>query len=770
MAPTSEGDPAIIEDTPMKRRKLEGGRHEASQEKPLVVDDIDTSDNDGELEATLPITQHRASQNGFDGASESLIPPSSRRDTYQPWLGSSSLAKSETQFLSTQPQYVTQPTQLLDQATQNRAEKDSSTKIQVTASSPTPGIDGPSPPLSKPAPHRVQGGALARSMAPAGTAFRLPFGVQRQQEKRVVVDLSDDDGPQYRGNSSSDDEIANTFDIQPSTFEKSGVSLAKKDPYAKGGSERFKEITASSFYDASTKSRPLGLTGSLYDSRNRGRGNSSVVIGAPGGKNNQAARRQAGPERPKPVDDIQLDDIDDFQLRRKVERIRNTLPSVSILVCKTALIKAKGNELDAMDILTSEQDELANSMDLTFSDSGEDDGKVVLSPTTSKPTAKRQVKAPARKIQEKWSSTQALPASMKPPLITPEKPKRRKLIQGRRAPSSPVPLTPETAKHLNPEVTKERPRRQDLSDESEPDSGVASYDSAEEAELEGKVLNFLNTCSVKDLADIASVTEDVAETIVSNRGRGFKDLSSIRAISTETSTLTKTGKKSKARKAIGDRIVSTCLDTWTGYEAIDALVAQCKALGKPLAEEIKKWGFDIFGAAKNGELNMTNLDAVVSPSKAGKADSVRDSGIGTPSSSPTTPGDDSKDDVVKSGPTRSVFVGQPVSMGEGVELKDYQLVGLNWLALLWKHKLSCILADEMGLGKTCQVIAFLAYLYERGAPGPHLIVVPGSTLENWLREFKIFCPKLVVEPYFGMSPDLLQACTNEYGRSPSRAG
>jgi SWI/SNF-related matrix-associated actin-dependent regulator 1 of chromatin subfamily A len=44
--------------------------------------------------------------------------------------------------------------------------------------------------------------------------------------------------------------------------------------------------------------------------------------------------------------------------------------------------------------------------------------------------------------------------------------------------------------------------------------------------------------------------------------------------------------------------------------------------------------------------------------------------------------------------------------------------------------LNGILADEMGLGKTVQVIAFLAHLKETGmqGDGPHLVVVPSSTL------------------------------------------
>jgi SNF2 family DNA or RNA helicase len=37
--------------------------------------------------------------------------------------------------------------------------------------------------------------------------------------------------------------------------------------------------------------------------------------------------------------------------------------------------------------------------------------------------------------------------------------------------------------------------------------------------------------------------------------------------------------------------------------------------------------------------------------------------------------------------------------GAGLELRDYQLEGLNWLLWNWWHHRPCILADEMGLGE-----------------------------------------------------------------------
>lgn len=46
-----------------------------------------------------------------------------------------------------------------------------------------------------------------------------------------------------------------------------------------------------------------------------------------------------------------------------------------------------------------------------------------------------------------------------------------------------------------------------------------------------------------------------------------------------------------------------------------------------------------------------------------------------------------------------------------------------------------------GLGKTLQTISLIAYLHEyRGITGPHLVIVPKSTLGNWMNEFRRFCP------------------------------
>lgn len=82
-------------------------------------------------------------------------------------------------------------------------------------------------------------------------------------------------------------------------------------------------------------------------------------------------------------------------------------------------------------------------------------------------------------------------------------------------------------------------------------------------------------------------------------------------------------------------------------------------------------------------------------------------------------------------------------------LLPHQIIGLNWLIIMDKLKLNSILADEMGLGKTVQIIAFLAWAKQNSIKGPHLIIVPSSTFENWMIELDKWAPELSYTPYYG---------------------
>jgi len=77
------------------------------------------------------------------------------------------------------------------------------------------------------------------------------------------------------------------------------------------------------------------------------------------------------------------------------------------------------------------------------------------------------------------------------------------------------------------------------------------------------------------------------------------------------------------------------------------------------------------------------------------------------------------------------------------KLRDYQIRGLNWMISLYENGINGILADEMGLGKTLQTISLLGYMkHFRNVSGPHMILVPKSTLANWMNEFKKWCPTI----------------------------
>ncbi|KAL1869536.1 DNA-dependent ATPase fun30 [Paecilomyces lecythidis] len=607
-------------------------------------------------------------------------------------------------------QRLTQPTQIIEHPT-----PDKNSVVQVAASSPLAPMSSPSRPVQR-------GGLLSSVMAPPGTQFRPPQ--PRPAKRAPAIDL-DDDGPVYRGGSSDDDmDSARSTDIKPSTFTKSLRSPDKVTESPVSGTssiDRFKQITSSAVYKPGNGKRTAS--------------ESELSTNGPVKKPRQdlPSRAQA-PE----VNISSLDDIDDYQMRLKVERMLNVMPDRSVHTCVEALLLKRGSYDDALDYLASTEERKGSSLHSLFGSSDDElsmDSKQPTPAAIAAAPAKQQIKARTR-IQDKWSSMQTLPTQKKQDILEDPKPRRR-LIRGPKnrvpSPVSPAPSDTQPSKGRIVQSKQPSPARSESPEAVDYGSDESDYGAGEDEQLETKVLKFFNSCAVEELADIAATTEDTAKTIVSNRP--FSSLDEVRAVSAPSDEGTRKGKTGKGRKnkPIGDKIVDKCIDMWTGYEAVDALVTQCEALGKPVAAEMKKWGVDIFGK-RDGELEIVSLDK-----------NSHDSGIGTPSSQRS---DEDSDGPAGTGSRKSRFIGQPGIMNKDLKMKDYQIVGINWLSLLFEKELSCILADDMGLGKTCQVIAFLAHLYEKGIQGPHLVVVPSSTLENWLREFQNFCPTLNVMPYY----------------------
>lgn len=700
-----------IQETPTKRRKTQTG-YVANGESYDSQDDSGDNIYDHDTVATLPV----------------------QRSTLRP----------ATPDLPASPYtYKTQPTQIAivlqsrigDNSGQNQS------VVQVAASSPS------SIPLSSPArppDTKWQGGKLANLMAPAGTAYRPPMGVLKPK----AVDFSDDEGPTYRGGSSDEEPLTSLKgNIKPSKFIQSAQAIATEN----AAKTRFKEITSRSFYKplevSAAKDQGMSLLNSAPESRNVGplptithfstASKKSLAVMENGYESasrplKQVRPSQAAPAKAHPVEATSIDDIEDYQLRAKIIRILTVFPQNSVAICKNALIHKKGNFDDALEFLSAMDADadldLDRSPPFSRNEKEEETSANMFEKASQaaerlpKPSAKQHVKAPVKSILERWSTnTQTISKSSQPTATNDAPPKpRRRLVQGQRhkLPSTETKSSPPRAKHV---IALD-------SDQSDSGLGPESSDDVEREDNETKVLNFLNNCSILELVDIAAISKDHAAFLLSQKP--FRNLAEARKV--HTKILAK-GPKRGTQQLLGDKIVDKCIDMWAGYEAVDMLVGQCEVLGKPIGEEMKKWGVDVFGAAKDGELELASFDKI-----SGAKGTIRDSGIGTPTSDEESFNQD-----------QNAFFPQPKMMSQKVVLKDYQIVGINWLYLLFRNNLSCILADDMGLGKTCQVIAFLARLRETGTKGPHLVVVPGSTLENWLQEFSTYCPDLTVMPYYG---------------------
>ncbi|KAH6650830.1 SNF2 family N-terminal domain-containing protein [Chaetomium tenue] len=334
-------------------------------------------------------------------------------------------------------------------------------------------------------------------------------------------------------------------------------------------------------------------------------------------------------------------------------------------------------------------------------------------------------------LQKDWvsslSPTSSLESFESLRQISPPKPTRRRLVQGRRpgvvSPSSPV---LKLSQHSPP-----RPQLIDLVSDDDADDGYkqskaspqrgsSPAEDEEEDSFDERVLNYLNTCDVMQLVAIANVKEDSAKLMVSRQP--FDNLEEARKV---TLSQKKRGKKS-AKVSIGEDIVSAVRTYARALDDIDHIIAVCESQAESLKGTTSKWNIDQTGQLRN--------------------DSKSDDG------KPMTPL--SMEDSTK---LVEVPLRQPRLM-EGCTMKPFQIYGLNWLHLLYKNQYGSILADDMGLGKTCQVISLMCAIVEAwertgqsesNRPWPNVIVVPPSTLANWAAEFKRFAPKLNVTLYQG---------------------
>ncbi|KWU42329.1 hypothetical protein RHOSPDRAFT_21420 [Rhodotorula sp. JG-1b] len=196
--------------------------------------------------------------------------------------------------------------------------------------------------------------------------------------------------------------------------------------------------------------------------------------------------------------------------------------------------------------------------------------------------------------------------------------------------------------------------------------------------------------------------------------------------------------RTRKQKGVGNNMLETYLDVITGMSEVDKVLTDCEQIGAQLDEVMSIW--------KSGA--ALSADTPTAKPGASGSDEVGLDLVAISEETLAARVDTSTDPRVREA-FKDFIRHQPAGVPDTVKLKDYQMLGVNWLNLLYRRGTSCILADEMGLGKTAQVIALLAHLKATGEPGPHLVIVPSSVLDNWMREFSVFAPDLVVVSYYG---------------------
>ncbi|SJX62227.1 related to FUN30-protein important for chromosome integrity and segregation [Sporisorium reilianum f. sp. reilianum] len=277
-----------------------------------------------------------------------------------------------------------------------------------------------------------------------------------------------------------------------------------------------------------------------------------------------------------------------------------------------------------------------------------------------------------------------------------------------------------------PAVAKKPPRETvEISSDDDDSDGQDREEKEERA-----AVKWFNTADANALMDTTNCNAQQAQTIIDLRP--FKDADDIEH---------KLG--SKSAKGVTPRLFHQCKDLMAGYYEVDEVLARCEKIGRELSEAMASWLPDASQTASR--LASPAVSASVNASVAGSRE-------GTPSSTLNL------SSIKKGGSSTDKYYleEQPKLLADGIKLKDYQLVGVNWLHLLYRKKTSCILADEMGLGKTAQVISLFAHLKDMGIRGPHLVVAPSSVLENWDREFRFFAPSINVRKYYGSMKDRVE--------------
>jgi SWI/SNF-related matrix-associated actin-dependent regulator of chromatin subfamily A containing DEAD/H box 1 len=133
--------------------------------------------------------------------------------------------------------------------------------------------------------------------------------------------------------------------------------------------------------------------------------------------------------------------------------------------------------------------------------------------------------------------------------------------------------------------------------------------------------------------------------------RPFKDVTDLKA---------KLGQCSKRKN--GSNTFEQCVEIFRNYGVVDDVLERCEKIGQDIQSILDSWcvkrvASEGSSLSEEGTVKLSELEHIS---------------------------------------VTGFLRCQPTTLSKGVTLKEFQLIGLNWLKLLYTKKRSCILADEMG--------------------------------------------------------------------------
>ena len=132
-------------------------------------------------------------------------------------------------------------------------------------------------------------------------------------------------------------------------------------------------------------------------------------------------------------------------------------------------------------------------------------------------------------------------------------------------------------------------------------------------------------------------------------------------------------------------MMDTYLDVVTGMGEVDKVLSECEAIGRQLSQTMSIWAS---GAAASASSTSTK------PGASGDTEVGMDL-VAISEETIRNQVETSNNPAVREA-FREYIRKQPAGVPDNITLKDYQMLGVNWLNLLYRRGTSCILADEMG--------------------------------------------------------------------------